>query len=290
MDILVVVLIVVAAFVVYLRWFRSLTKEPFDQLTIPRSIWQTYKTQNLPPQALKCQQSWKSHPGFAYSFLDDLQIKQFVRRELPPRVFAVFESLPLGVMKADLWRYCVVYTKGGIYADIDSVALRPITDWKIRPQHKCILALENDVHFCQWTFAAVPGHPILKAVIDLVVEECEKGIDTSSEHFVHHYTGPGVWTRAIHSVLGYPEAQKARHTYNLYRTQPQHRKRCEQLGIRLEDRPFFFSEMVRNLFGSTQFGDEYVSWTDERDRLIRKTTTVTTVSPTPESTWTSDYS
>lgn len=265
-------LVVTMLWIVYLR-YRSHNgyREPFIHLSIPRTIWQTYKTQQLPARARECQQSWKAQTDCEYHFLDDNQIKQFIRREMPPRVFKVFEALPLGVMKADLWRYCVVYVKGGIYADIDSMALQPLSAWNILPQHKFVFGLENDVHFCQWTFASVPGHPILKAVINLVVAECEKGVDTSDEHFVHHHTGPGIWTRAIHQVLGYPREQKARHTYNLYQTQSEHRQRFEQLGMRLEDRPYFYSQMVRNLYGSTQFTDDgYVSWLKERDQLLGK--------------------
>lgn len=262
-------LVLVVLWIAYQRSFP--TRESFQQLTIPQKIWQTYKSQPLPKRALECQQSWKSQPGYTYHFHDDNQMRSFIRREMPPRVFKVFESLPLGVMKADLWRYCVLYVEGGIYADIDASALKPVSAWKILPEHKFIFGLENDMHFCQWTFASVPGHPILKAVIDLVVEECEKGIDTSNEHFVHQHTGPGIWTRAIHYVLEYPKEQKARHTYNLYRTQPEHRQRFERLGMRIEDRPYFFSEMVRNLYGSTQFSDDgYISWTKERDQLMHQ--------------------
>lgn len=265
-------LVVTILWIAYLRYRSHVGyREPFIHLTIPRTIWQTYKTQQLPTRALECQQSWKAQTDCEYHFLDDNQIKQFIRREMPPRVFKVFEALPLGVMKADLWRYCVVYVEGGIYADIDSMALQPLSAWNILPEHKFVFGLENDIHFCQWTFASVPGHPILKAVIDLVVAECEKGIDTSDEHFVHHHTGPGMWTRAIHQVLGYPSEQKARHTYNLYQKQSEHRQRFEQLGMRLEDRPYFYSQMVRNLYGSTQFTDDgYVSWLKERDQLVGK--------------------
>ena len=31
---------------------------------------------------------------------------------------AVFESFPLGVMRADMWRYSVIHAQGGIYADV----------------------------------------------------------------------------------------------------------------------------------------------------------------------------
>ena len=33
----------------------------------------------------------------------------------------IFIKLSLKVMKGDLWRYCVVYHYGGIYADADTI-------------------------------------------------------------------------------------------------------------------------------------------------------------------------
>ena len=32
---------------------------------------------------------------------------------------AAYRSFPLGVMRADMWRYAVLYDRGGLYADID---------------------------------------------------------------------------------------------------------------------------------------------------------------------------
>jgi len=133
-----------------------------------------------------------------------------------------------------------------------------------------IIGLENDTHFCQWTIAAVPRHPLLRKLIDTIVEEARKGIDVANEHFVHFHTGPGIWTRVIHEFMGYPKEQRARHTYKLYVSDVTHREKFKRYGIRLEDRPFFSSVMVKNLYGSTQFQDGYHSWMDERDRLRQK--------------------
>jgi hypothetical protein len=43
--------------------------------------------------------------------------------------YNTYASLALGVMKADMWRYAIIYAFGGLYADIDVAALRPIRDW-----------------------------------------------------------------------------------------------------------------------------------------------------------------
>lgn len=248
-------------------------REGFETLgtpEIPRQIWQTYKTSLLPKKASECQRTWTTQNDVQYTFMDDEQISTFMRKYFDATTVQVFDSFPLGVMKADFWRYCVVYIYGGIYADIDTTALQPVSKWDIQKEDKFIVALENDIHFCQWTFASVPKHPVLEKVIEFVVAQASNGIDTSNEHFVHHHTGPGIWTRAIHAFLGYPIEQKARHTFTLYQTSEEHRQRFKRWGIRLEDRAYFSNGMVKNLFGSTQFSDGYASWMAERDDLLRK--------------------
>lgn len=251
---------------------RGVFTEGFElalsEKTIPHKVWQTYKTANLPKSAEDCQRTWIGLEHIEYHFEDDFAIDDFMKKNFDSKVYDIFRSFPLGVMRADMWRYCVLYIHGGVYSDIDSQALRPLSAWKIEPQDKLIVGLENDFHFCQWTIASVPKHPLFKAVIDRIVKETSKGIDISNEHFVHQYTGPGIWTRVIHEFLGFPIEQKARHTYNLYRKDP---RPFRKLGIRLEDRPFFSSKMVKNFYGSTQFEDGYVSWIEERNRLRKST-------------------
>ena len=41
-------------------------------------------------------------------------------RTLGPRAYAVYSSFPIGVMKADFFRYAVLLAHGGIYADVDT--------------------------------------------------------------------------------------------------------------------------------------------------------------------------
>jgi len=242
--------------------------ESFQRLTIPELVWQTYKTIELPPKAKECQNTWKTHfASSAYALLDDAQILDFMQTHFDPEIVAVFQQFPLGVMRADMWRYAVLYIHGGMYSDIDSKALQPRAGWNIRDEDKVIIGVENDIHFCQWTLASVPRHPLFKAVLDAIVRTAREGIDVSNEHFVHKHTGPGIWTRAIHEFLGYPIEQKAQHTFHLYQTTD--RDRFQKWGIRLEDRAFFSRKVVKNLYGSTQFSDGYVSWMEQRDALRR---------------------
>ena len=266
---LAVLVVLTALFLVaWPRRREMLHKEPFEDMTIPDLVWQTYKTVELPPKAKECQNTWKTHFATStYALYDDAKIEAFMRKHFDPKVVAVFLRFPLGVMRADMWRYAALYIHGGIYSDIDSQALQPRAGWNIRAEDKVIIGVENDVHFCQWTLASVPRHPLYKAVLDAIVSTAEEGIDVSNEHFVHKHTGPGIWTRAIHEFLGYPIEQKAQHTFHLYQTTD--RLRFQKWGIRLEDRTFFSRKVVKNLYGSTQFSDGYVSWMEQRDALRR---------------------
>ena len=172
-------------------------------MLIPKIIWQTYKDQSVDDLAKPFIQSWKQlNPEFRYEFQTDSDIDSFMEEHFDAKTVDVFRAFPLGVMRADMWRYAVLYVHGGIYADIDAECLIPAKQW-INSKAKLVIGLEDSAaSFCQWTIASVPGHPLLASVIDLVCERSSAGVDSSSPHFVHHYTGPSIWTDAIRSYLG----------------------------------------------------------------------------------------
>ena len=41
-------------------------------------------------------------------------------RTFDPKVYAIYSTFPIGVMKADFFRYAVLLAHGGIYADVDT--------------------------------------------------------------------------------------------------------------------------------------------------------------------------
>ena len=54
------------------------------------------------------------------------------------------QSLPVGVMRGDLWRYMVIYIYGGVYADLDTECWEPISVW-MKDEYDMIVCPENDV-------------------------------------------------------------------------------------------------------------------------------------------------
>jgi mannosyltransferase OCH1-like enzyme len=252
--------------------FEYFQEDEWKKHTIPHKIWQTYITTELPEQAQKCQETWFDQPGFKYNFMNDSQIDFFIKKHFKTDVYKAFKKLPLGVMKADFWRYCVLYKYGGVYSDIDSVLVKPFAEWGIKNEDKLIIGLEDNIHFCQWTIACVPKHPILWNVIETITEETLEGLDTTDKHFVHKYTGPGVWTRVIKKALEF-ESKSVVEIYDQYRKSRNKPDTVfKKYGLRIEGKHFFGKEYVRNLFGSTQFSGDYQSWTKKRDHLQKMST------------------
>ncbi|GFG19329.1 conserved hypothetical protein [Aspergillus udagawae] len=91
------------------------------------------------------------------------------------------------IIKADLLRYLVMYIEGGVYADIDVEALRPVERF-IPGTHDerdigMVIGIEIDEPqfsdhpilgptsqpFCQWTFMCKPRHPVMMRLVENIL-------------------------------------------------------------------------------------------------------------------------
>jgi len=166
---------------------------------IPKNIFQTHKSMRYiqsKPKLLNAVNSWRKLTGdFNYYFYNDKMCDIFMQNNFDEKVNKAYSMLPMKVMKADLWRYCVLYKYGGIYADTDTVC-------KVNPNVFINNAYINispepgHPYFCQWTFSAPANSPILKKVIDLSVERI-LNTEIKGEHIIHYLTGPECFTDGI---------------------------------------------------------------------------------------------
>ena len=61
----------------------------------------------------------KEHnPEFTYHLYDDADCLDFITTYFDKSVVDAYNTLLPGAYKADLWRYCVLYIRGGVYLDI----------------------------------------------------------------------------------------------------------------------------------------------------------------------------
>jgi hypothetical protein len=143
---------------------------------IPKIIWQTHnnKFEDLPDNFIKAGKTWQNlNPGWEYKYFSEEERNIFVKKYSPH----LYESYEKGSLtsQSDLWRYLVTYEFGGVYADMDSVCVKPL-DYMLekydnqdliflRPyaqeiDHK---GLSNNSHF-----AAVKKSKILFEIIKMI--------------------------------------------------------------------------------------------------------------------------
>lgn len=176
-------------------------------MLIPKIIWQTYKTsyENMPEYAKDATKTWQDmNPDYEYRYMSDDQVYDFVLDNFGQDMLDLIKSFKVPVMRADLWRYLIIYVYGGIYADLDTLSQAPIEDW-IPDDASMVIAPENDLHYVQWCFAATPKHPAIKSVINLVLERCSEEIDYTMPSFVHYYTANDVFTEGIRRHYDLPD-------------------------------------------------------------------------------------
>jgi hypothetical protein len=99
--------------------FTTFKKTSVENNEIPKKIFQTWHSNELPPLMKKCvQKLQKDHPDFEYYFFNDEMCRQFINKNFDKSVLNAYDSLIPGAFKADLWRYCVLFKYGGVYLDI----------------------------------------------------------------------------------------------------------------------------------------------------------------------------
>lgn len=104
--------------------FRSDTTDT----TIPKDIYVTWYTKKLPPKMKEnVEYIKKTNPDFTVHVYDDADCRGFIKNHFDKDVLEAYDALLPGAYKADLWRYCVLYKKGGVYMDIK---LRPVNGFR----------------------------------------------------------------------------------------------------------------------------------------------------------------
>lgn len=103
----------------------------------PKKIWQTWKIDPLDFEVRDSERarSWpRLNPGHRYEVLTDSNDLHYVEEHFGPGpgglnrpdIVNMYRSLNATIIKADLLRYLMMYIEGGVYADIDVEALKPI--------------------------------------------------------------------------------------------------------------------------------------------------------------------
>ncbi|KAL2214476.1 hypothetical protein CC79DRAFT_1328379 [Sarocladium strictum] len=204
---------------------------------IPQKIWQIMLPKggkgvdmwNVDPEQLKETNSWLAkNIDYQYQLVGPRRADAFVEANFADneRLLNAYHNLTNMGMKSDLLRYLLLHVEGGVYSDIDTVAIRPVDAWiprNMRDRVKLVVGIEfdkrdgpnwgdilHDLQFCQWTIAAAPGHPVFMKMVDRILDSLDEmsathGVPVSdivpSSTEVMNSTGPAAWTDIVFETL-----------------------------------------------------------------------------------------
>ncbi len=168
-------------------------------MTIPKVIYQTFKNEQLPfLTRWHIRNLKRRNPEYDYQFYSDERIAEFILKEYGREIFDLYNRINIGAAKADFFRYAILYKKGGVYLDIDSLILEKL-DRFILPTDAAIISLESHLqYYVQWALIFEPGHPILKRTLEIVIENLRAN---KFPNDVHKMTGPSAYTQAIKECI-----------------------------------------------------------------------------------------
>jgi len=176
-----------------------------DSNNIPKKIFQTWETADIEPEFQQIIDEWKYHnPTYEYIFHNSEQRVEFIRNNFEKNVLDAYKKIIPGAYKCDLWRYCVLYTYGGFYADIDTLCmgkLNSLTNENIEfivPIDLNINQKEGQHNLACGFIGSVPKSPILLDAINMIIFNVENNIIPTSKL---DFSGPGLLGRAVNKFL-----------------------------------------------------------------------------------------
>jgi mannosyltransferase OCH1-like enzyme len=187
---------------------------------IPNIIHMTFYNHNLPLEIQKIILKNKQIcNGCEFKFYDDNDCKYIIKTHFNDRIYSAYLNINdnYGAMKADFFRYCILYLMGGIYIDIKSSILFPIFKI-IQKDDICVLDIPrnnleswriNFPTYEQWLLIFAPNHPYLKTTILQMVNYIENryepkilGIpELNTKSQILHVTGPDAFTKAVNETI-----------------------------------------------------------------------------------------
>ena len=187
---------------------------------IPQKIWQTHRfpLDNLPAYIRAATGTWKDlNPEFEYSYVSNEEAIHQVD-ELQNGRFSKILRYPYltGTALADIWRILVLQAYGGVYIDVDTVCIMPLTkfidvhkDFVVEGQPPANAGASINMNqiageYAQYFgalngfIASTPNNKLINAICDMAEKVCS--ILIARNEFIGPACGPELLTAVINKT------------------------------------------------------------------------------------------
>ena len=186
---------------------------------IPRVVYQTSRSRFIHPKHRDSLEQFRQlNSDLDFVLFDDSDVDAYMAKNWSSEpIYEVFRRALFGQMKADIFRYCLIWDLGGYWFDFTKQCDKPLTSFH-SPKDRGLISYESpmDLSFpsieaakrllfptnrmVQWAFGFERNHPVLKIAIDRIVEMApffEGREFESPKAAILVLTGPGVFTWAV---------------------------------------------------------------------------------------------
>jgi mannosyltransferase OCH1-like enzyme len=142
---------------------------------IPKVIHQTYHDKSKIPQKVY-DNIQKYAPEYKHIIYNDQECINFLRTQYTQVHVDAFNSFKEGAHKADFFRYCLLYKLGGVYLDIKTELMQPLSTLFIDNYLYTVIAMDN-ISIYQGIIATPPKNPIFIELIDFMLNESKHPVE-----------------------------------------------------------------------------------------------------------------
>jgi mannosyltransferase OCH1-like enzyme len=185
---------------------------------IPPTVFQTWETKSFGRRHLQAIKRFREiNRDLNFVLLDKNERDAYMRENWHGKpILDIYTRSLFGTLKADIFRYCIIFQKGGYYFDISKGTKKSITSLHSRDA-KGILTFENNAYMIgqvvegirhpqnlivQWGFGFEAGHPILEDQIKSIENaypDFARKVFKEPKKAILEFSGPVSFTRTVHN-------------------------------------------------------------------------------------------
>jgi mannosyltransferase OCH1-like enzyme len=190
---------------------------------IPPIVYQTWETKQLGKTHAKEIERFRNlNPEFSFEIFDRAERDEYMKVAWGQHpIYEIYQKSLFGPMKADIFRYCILFEKGGFYFDINKGLVEPIKNF-VKPESEALISYEYDIVHLQiapsifpllqhphnvilnWGLGFVADHPFTRKVIENICQNYfsyQNQVYKRPSQGIVKFTGPVMLTHSIHQVL-----------------------------------------------------------------------------------------
>lgn len=189
---------------------------------IPNIVYQTWLSKKLPWRLAEQIKIFRNlNKDFSFLIFSDEERDNYMHNNWRDHgIYKIYCNSIFQPSKADIWRYCILYERGGFYFDIKSGCNLPLKKLKksdgaiisfepfintCLPHLECINKVENSLNNVEnWGFGFRKNHQLLKMTIDNICKysnHIRNKVFENPKSAILAFTGPGMLTKTYREYI-----------------------------------------------------------------------------------------